>query len=347
MNSLPHHEVKANFDRWFAKSTAVDKHGAPLVLFHGSKAKFSAFDEDRIEHFGFHVGTLRQARKFGKKPLELYVRVENPIHLPDLGMWGFENLARHLDSRGLNLITDSDYERAWSAFDQARELRTILIEKGYDGISYENDVEGRGVSYILFKPHQLKSATSNSGVYDPEDPDITDREGLARRLHSEAYASTGFWGRAAAGSVVMARDTGRLLLAHRSEEVLEPHTWGTWGGAIDPNEDPSQAAKRELVEEACVEQAVTMTPLYVFQKGDFRYYNHLATVDREFTPVLNWESQGFLWTEPAEMPEPRHPGLQALIDDQDSWTQITAASAAAKATKFAVAVGARRPRAGV
>ena len=35
------------------------------------------------------------------------------------------------------------------------ELRRILAEKGYDGIVYENEIEGEGKSYIAFYPEQV------------------------------------------------------------------------------------------------------------------------------------------------------------------------------------------------
>ena len=49
---------------------------------------------------------------------------------------------------------------------------------------------------------------------------------------------------------MLALDTGRILLPHRSQAVEQPGTWGTWGGAIDGKEQPKTAALRELREEA-------------------------------------------------------------------------------------------------
>ena len=48
--------------------------------------------------------------------------------------------------------------------------------------------------------------------------------------HAETLAKTGFWGKQGAGSLVVAKDTGRILLAHRSRAVEQPNTWGVWGG---------------------------------------------------------------------------------------------------------------------
>lgn len=126
-------------------------------------------------------------------------------------------------------------------------------------------------------------------------------------------ASQEFWGKAGAGCVPYAVETGRVCLQHRSEAVNEPGTWGTWGGAIDPGESPLEAARRELYEEAQYSGPVRFTKLSVFKKGTFRYTNFLATVPREFDPRHSWESQGHAWVQLDELPSPLHPGFKALL----------------------------------
>lgn len=131
--------------------------------------------------------------------------------------------------------------------------------------------------------------------------------------HAAALHSTGFWGKQGAGCIILARSTGRMLIPHRSNNVQEPNTWGVWGGAIDSDEDPRQAAKREAEEEAGYSGGVQMIPLSVFYKGNFRYYNFLAIVDDEFQPRLNWETQNAIWTTLDELPSPLHFGLRYVI----------------------------------
>lgn len=55
--------------------------------------------------------------------------------------------------------------------DMARLFRERLIAEGYDGIIYENEVEG-GVGIVAFEATQIKSAISNSGEFHPDHPDI-------------------------------------------------------------------------------------------------------------------------------------------------------------------------------
>ena len=141
--------------------------------------------------------------------------------------------------------------------------------------------------------------------------------------HSRALQQTGFWGRRGAGCLILARDTHRICIAHRSQKVEQPGTWGTWGGAIDADEDPAQAAQREVSEEAGYSGPMQMVPLYVFKhRSGFTYYNFLAIVDQEFEPRLDWETQGYSWVKFGQWPQPLHPGLKALLSDAASLDRI-------------------------
>lgn len=153
-------------------------------------------------------------------------------------------------------------------------------------------------------------------------PSMSDLLNLFRiqenQSHKETLKQTGFWGAQAAGCIFVARDTGRVLLCHRSEHVEQPHTWGNWGGAIDQGELPIEAVHREAMEETGHPGPFETYPLYVFRKGTFSYFNYLIVVDDEFTPSLDWESQGFRWCEWGNWPHPLHFGLVALFRDYDS-----------------------------
>jgi hypothetical protein len=62
-----------------------------------------------------------------------------------------------------------------------QKLNAILIEElediGYDGLVYENQVEGVGDSWVAFRPTQIKSVR-NSGEWSPIDPNIYHQTGL-------------------------------------------------------------------------------------------------------------------------------------------------------------------------
>lgn len=56
-------------------------------------------------------------------------------------------------------------------------LRKVIMRKGYDGIRYKNENEGRtddptNIAWVAFSPGQIKSATENIRTFDRRDPDI-------------------------------------------------------------------------------------------------------------------------------------------------------------------------------
>lgn len=139
--------------------------------------------------------------------------------------------------------------------------------------------------------------------------------------HRKAKNETGFWGRKGAGAIVRSRKTGRILLPLRSHRLTsEPLTWGTWGGAIDSNENEGDAAIRELREESGYKGPVKLTPMAVFEKGPFKYHNFLAEVDDEFHPSLDWENDDARWFHPHELHglNNLHFGVKNLINHPPS-----------------------------
>ena len=136
--------------------------------------------------------------------------------------------------------------------------------------------------------------------------------------HAETLKQTGFWGTAGAGCIIFSRNTGRFLIQYRSRYVEQPNTYGTWGGAIDRGDSPEATVMKEVKEESGYTGKVKLHPIYVFQKGDFKYYNFIAEVEDEFEPNLNWEAEGYKWVEYGEWPEPLHFGIQAILNDGKS-----------------------------
>ena len=174
-----------NFKRWFGDwendpdnaSKVVDENGKPLVVYHSSPDKFNVFDTSKD---GAHFGTLEQARnlkKTGKKkPESYYLSIHNPLRMNDVGVWNdFNGLFSRLYNDDIITSEESDYIWSEWQYTDARGWQAIkdtLNKKGYDGIIYQNEVEGKGDSYIAFKPTQIKSATSNNGEFDGKNPDI-------------------------------------------------------------------------------------------------------------------------------------------------------------------------------
>lgn len=131
------------FKRWFDDSKVVSPDGKPLMVYHGTRADFSAFRPGRDS--GIHFGSQGQANAInGKFVLPVYLSIKNPKRLEDFG---------------------SD-EGAWQqAFQQAKA-------EGFDGVIYSNQHEGVGDSWVAFSSEQIKSAIGNNGDFDPTNPDI-------------------------------------------------------------------------------------------------------------------------------------------------------------------------------
>lgn len=139
--------------------------------------------------------------------------------------------------------------------------------------------------------------------------------------HCQALQETGFWGKQGAGALVLSRKTGRLLIQQRSELVLEPLTWGTWGGAVDPEESPVEALIRELKEEGVLldPKGSDVYPAFVFRHpSGFTYHNFIVVVDDEFDPMITDETHAYQWTTEASLPTPLHPGLSLLLSDPNT-----------------------------
>lgn len=148
-----------------------------------------------------------------------------------------------------------------------------------------------------------------SGQYSMSDMDY-------KSFFNNEPPSRHYHGEKAAGCIFVAKDTGRILLAHRADDeslVEEPGTWGTWGGKVDGDETPRQAVEREVEEETGHSGITKISLLYVYKDGSFEYHNFLVIVPFEFTPQLNWENDSSAWVEYGQWPEPMHFGLEALI----------------------------------
>lgn len=144
--------------------------------------------------------------------------------------------------------------------------------------------------------------------------------------HANALKDTGFWGKAGAGCIIVAQSTGNILMPLRSQWVQEPGTWGTWGGAIDGDEDPKEAAIREVREEAGYGGGVIRTEhLFRFQKNDFRYDTFLVVIAEEFEPTLNWETEKAEWMSLDQLPDNLHFGLKDVLAAPGTRNKIASA----------------------
>lgn len=124
-----------------------------------------------------------------------------------------------------------------------------------------------------------------------------------------------------AGCLVFSADTGKFLLIRRSNYVAAPLTWGLPGGKVEEDERPSDAAKREVLEEIGFDIGQHKLRLIYTNETHaprFKFYTYSCIVDKEFEPVLNWESDDYTWCTPSDLPSPLHWGVQQMINHEGS-----------------------------
>ncbi len=134
------------FKKWFGDSKVVDADGNPAVVYHGTNKDFAKFDKNAATMGGITWFTSNPAEasdyamqtpdKTGANVKPLYVRIENP-----------------------------------AGWDEYQKLGLgELKARGFDG-SILKDPDG-SFSGFAFDPKQFKSATGNSGKFDPKKADI-------------------------------------------------------------------------------------------------------------------------------------------------------------------------------
>jgi hypothetical protein len=163
----PTREGVRNFWRWFGDSKVVDALGRPLVAYTGT-SKDKDFDKFNIPKNGtWFSSDPKVASDYAKdndsqgytqdgwnlipkntasRVIPVYLRIENFYKMTDA------------DYAAINV---SNYKKAQGAFFDN------LRAKGYDGIDF-----GGGTYVVLKEARQIKSATGNTGAFDPNETRI-------------------------------------------------------------------------------------------------------------------------------------------------------------------------------
>jgi hypothetical protein len=194
------------FKNWFGKSKVVDIEGKPLVVYHATLS--GGFD---VFHPNQHFGTLEQASRVlevsrypGVKPqggddsiYPVYLSIQNPKRVVDRASW--------------------DY-----AIRKAKK-------EGYDGLVYNNEMEGEGDSYLAFYPNQIKSAVGNKGTFDRNNPSITGSVFPESKLQSAVKAAGG---KEVPTDIVAGAlqklDSLKAFGSNIFDAVTDSHAWKAW-----------------------------------------------------------------------------------------------------------------------
>ena len=137
----------------------------PHVVYHGTNKDFSIHDPEML---GSNEETSHQTSQLG------HWLTGNPEQASEYAIWKTGHGANvqpvHISLKK-PAILDWDDIREKDGWD----LQQKLIKKGHDGAIVHSN--GPNLNYVVFAPHQIKSATGNNGNFDPNDPDITKAEG--------------------------------------------------------------------------------------------------------------------------------------------------------------------------
>jgi 8-oxo-dGTP pyrophosphatase MutT (NUDIX family) len=127
------------------------------------------------------------------------------------------------------------------------------------------------------------------------------------------------------GGLFLAKDTKRFLLLLRSQGKTAG-TWGLVGGKKEPADlTPYDALTREISEEVGATPKIKkVVPLELFTSNDqnFHYNTYVLIVDKEFTPVLNEEHEGYAWVKYNSWPKPLHQGVKNSFINKTIKTKI-------------------------
>lgn len=177
-----------NFWRWFGDSKVVDADGRPLVVYHGTPKDFEAFTPGRHglifaspdpSFASNYAGGEYTIEVDGGSPsvIPAYVNAGNPFDYSNPA-----HVAAALDQVGKNASTDDglplNEERLSSGMWELLEDQSIvdaIKTAGFDGM-YVQEKANRSApltrNIAVFSPTQVKSATGNSGAFDPTDANI-------------------------------------------------------------------------------------------------------------------------------------------------------------------------------
>ncbi|PSH02416.1 MAG: hypothetical protein BRC26_00665 [Nanohaloarchaea archaeon QH_8_44_6] len=120
------------------------------------------------------------------------------------------------------------------------------------------------------------------------------------------------------GDVALAvvRSDGEYLLVERSEENTSSGEWGFVSGKLEDEEDPEEAAARELKEEVNIDAEPLKNGASYIGKGELGYWRLfpvlLETEDREVN--LNWELSDCRWTDLGELKDMKTRGKMEAIE---------------------------------
>jgi hypothetical protein len=158
-------EATPEFKKWFGRSKAVEADGSPKTVYHGTKDDFDVFDQKAgashaapllqrdVSYFTSspEVAGTFAGIEHGSNVKPVYLKMENPLVV-------------NAEGRKFHAVFPEPIDAAKS--------------RGHDGVIVKGLTDSAGWSdlksdvYVVFNANQIKSATGNSGNFDPNNPSI-------------------------------------------------------------------------------------------------------------------------------------------------------------------------------
>ena len=189
------------FKKWFGDwendpknaSKVVDENGEPLVVYHGTYVEnpFYIFDFNKAD-IGFHFGTYEQEKNRSETKLffknhksiinSFFLNIKNVYEVTDIGEWEYpqrylnmfmsDNLISEIDAKKLGFL------RMYNKSENVKIRKYLLQKNGNQiGFEYNNKYEGKGKSFIVLEPNQIKLADGTNTTFDANNPDIRYKNG--------------------------------------------------------------------------------------------------------------------------------------------------------------------------
>ncbi len=159
-------------------SKVVDASGKPLVVYHGTDARFNTFKPNFATGWGegiYFTDNKAQAAEFGENIVSAFLSLKNPFienwtNLKDEDVEATNAYKilneKHKEDYGEDLYWPDE----WA--EDSKFVGNLLRELGFDGVIAENSNGIDGKEIIAFSPTQIKSATANNGNFSMENNSI-------------------------------------------------------------------------------------------------------------------------------------------------------------------------------
>ncbi len=156
-------KFNAAFWKWFGNSRVVDSHGDPLVVYHGTKAKFNVFDIKKSFEGAHFFSASRSHAKFFGTDSEYFLKIENPLMISQDDLELQWDIVTSEDDADIDLLPRQMIhhfiKKAKSAHKDGVIVRAMVdLDSAYD-------------TYLVFKENQIKRV-DNDGSWDLDDDDV-------------------------------------------------------------------------------------------------------------------------------------------------------------------------------